>query len=763
MRTQQASRRMGLAVLAGGLSFVGQAAATELIVDGSFENTEASSNPVVRVGGRDNPGVGEGWSTFSTYLYSTQYAMPGPAGAGAAFLRPYPSGTYGITRSSQEMVQLVSLTAGTTLTPAKIDAGSGRFTMSAWFSSYLAQGDYSDLTLEFLDASGEVVGETLSLGGQEFVAEVPTNANSKYGNAKEWGRDVREGTIPSGAREARVRIVSTSVGGAPDGYVDVVSLDVTDTALVTPAVIAADPGNGAVGVGPVVNLSITLEDRTTAVDPGSIRLFLNEAAVTPVIEKIDARTTVRYAAGVLPALSEHTYRIVFGDTGTPSRQTTNEFRFTTASFLTLPTALRTPLGSENAAQPGFNVAVYQVDPIPVEDLPPLQVNLPASVAFLETVLTGDVGPNVADLSGAASGNTYTVPGRINWITSGGTTANFPDDEPFPGIPGVNGLEQSFVHEIETYIRFPAAGYYQMGINNEDAFRLTAATSGVTTLQVTAPTSLVLPCVPIATNITQLQFGGSLPSSPLSGQVVYATPDGNPEDACSLGSMGGLAGKIVLLDRGESSCDSATKAQQAQEAGAIAVLQITSGDTGFPFRLGDIQAGITIPVLVIAEAFGGAQLKSLLAGNTPVTVTVQTDTHPRLAEWDGPKGFGAVDVAFGFAVAEPGLYPFRLVAGQEGGNANLEWFTVQPDGTRILLNDDSNPNALRTFRARNETTTPPRFQPPIVSASGITLSWTGTGTLEEATSVQGPWSAAPSQANPQTVPATGAIKVFRVRQ
>jgi len=84
---------MGLAVLAGGLAFVGSAEATELITDGSFENTSPSSNPIVKVGGSDNPGVGGGWSTFSTYLYSTLYTMPGPAGSGLQFLRPYPSGT----------------------------------------------------------------------------------------------------------------------------------------------------------------------------------------------------------------------------------------------------------------------------------------------------------------------------------------------------------------------------------------------------------------------------------------------------------------------------------------------------------------------------------------------------------------------------------------------------------------------------------------------------------------------------------------------
>src|SRR2546421_7691152 len=147
MRNNRPTRRMGLAILAGGLAFVGTADATELIADGSFENTTPSSSPIVKVGGTAKPGVGGGWSSFSTYLYSTLYTLPGPAGSGAQFLRPYPSGTYGITQSSQTMTQLVSLTASTTLTAAKIDSGLGRFTLSAWFSSYLAQGDYSDLTL----------------------------------------------------------------------------------------------------------------------------------------------------------------------------------------------------------------------------------------------------------------------------------------------------------------------------------------------------------------------------------------------------------------------------------------------------------------------------------------------------------------------------------------------------------------------------------------------------------------------------------------
>ena len=42
----------------------------------------------------------------------------------------------------------------------------------------------------------------------------------------------------------------------------------------------------------------------------------------------------------------------------------------------------------------------------------MQVDLPASIGFSEAVLAGLVGPNVANLAGAAAGNTFEVPGVV---------------------------------------------------------------------------------------------------------------------------------------------------------------------------------------------------------------------------------------------------------------------------------------------------------------------------------------------------------------
>lgn len=762
MKPRNSHHRMGLAILSGGLAFVGTASATELLLDSSFENTVASSSPVIKVGGVPNPGVGQGWSTFSTYLYSTQYTLSGPENSGAGYLRPYAPGVNGIAQSSTNTYQTVSLLTGT-LTPAKIDAGQATFTVSAWFSSYLSQGDYNELTLLFMNEAGQEVGTSEILGGADFIQAIPTGSNSKYENAKDWARDVRTGTVPAGARMARVSLQSTARAGSPDGYVDVVSLDVVDTALTVPALTAATPGNNSIGVGPVVNLAVSLQDRVTSVNPATIRLFLDDQPVTPTITKSQGQTDVTYAAGVLPALSSHTYRIIFGDTSTPSFTQTNSFSFTVANYLTLPESLATPLGSEDATKPGFSVKVFQVETIVGGEPVPIQANIPASIGFLESVLSGLGGPNQADLSTASTTNQIVVPGVINWVNATGVPANFPDDTPFPGIPGMTSSEDSFVHEITTYLRFPAAGFYQLGVNNEDAFRLTSGVTGVQTLRIKGTTEFVVPCVPVATNITQLTFGGALPSTPITAPIVYGTPSGSPDEACNLAGKTALAGKIVLIDRDANAglCSSADKAEQAQLAGALAVILITPDDIGFPFRLNDVNPNVKIPVLVIADAFGGTELKTLLKQAANLTGTIQTDTQPRIAEWDGPKSFGAVDVTSGFAVPKAGVYPIRLVAGQEGGRANLEFFSIKANGNRVLVNDSNDPEAIRAYRARTEIVAPPKFNAPTLANGNLTLSWTGSGVLQEAPGANGAWIPSANQSNPQSVPATGAGRFFRV--
>jgi hypothetical protein len=48
-----------------------------------------------------------------------------------------------------------------------------------------------------------------------------------------------------------------------------------------------------------------------------------------------------------------------------------------------------------------------------------------------------------------------------------------------------------------------------------------------------------------------------------------------------------------------------------------------------------------------------------------------------------------------------------------------------------------------------------------TATTATLSWTGGGTLQEATAITGPWTTSASQSNPQTINLSVATKFYRV--
>jgi hypothetical protein len=74
-----------------------------------------------------------------------------------------------------------------------------------------------------------------------------------------------------------------------------------------------------------------------------------------------------------------------------------------------------------------------------------------------------------------------------------------------------------------------------------------------------------------------------------------------------------------------------------------------------------------------------------------------------------------------------------------------------------------------FQAGKDGYTPPdnggsdlKFGAIVLANGQVTISWTGTGTLQEAAAITGPWAASPSQANPQTVAATGT-KFYRLTQ
>ncbi|HEX7654786.1 MAG TPA: hypothetical protein VF607_14860, partial [Verrucomicrobiae bacterium] len=54
-------------------------------------------------------------------------------------------------------------------------------------------------------------------------------------------------------------------------------------------------------------------------------------------------------------------------------------------------------------------------------------------------------------------------------------------------------------------------------------------------------------------------------------------------------------------------------------------------------------------------------------------------------------------------------------------------------------------------------------PAVLTLQGHQLSWTSSGVLQQAASLNGPWSDAPSQNNPQTLDLTNSAQFYRLRQ
>ncbi len=67
----------------------------------------------------------------------------------------------------------------------------------------------------------------------------------------------------------------------------------------------------------------------------------------------------------------------------------------------------------------------------------------------------------------------------------------------------------------------------------------------------------------------------------------------------------------------------------------------------------------------------------------------------LGEFNASGGRGVAESAFQFYVQQPGFYGFRTVYEQGGGGAVLQWYMINPDGTRVLLNDTN--SALKAYQ------------------------------------------------------------------
>ena len=186
---------------------------------------------------------------------------------------------------------------------------------------------------------------------------------------------------------------------------------------------------------------------------------------------------------------------------------------------------------------------------------------------------------------------------------------------------------------------------------------------------------------------------------------------------------------------------------AQTNGALAAIVINQPAQGFPFVMNGTPTGngkITIPALNVSGYKGDRALWT----NANLTASIGASQAIELGGADFGKGMGWIN--FSVTVPAAGLYPLNLIWYNGGGGAGIEFASYLPDGTRILVNDASNPSSLKAFRAVTAVTRPTVS----VSRSGGTVTITYSGTLQSSSTVNGTYVNVPGATSPYPVP-TGA--------
>ena len=336
-------------------------------------------------------------------------------------------------------------------------------------------------TYVFLDATNppnELLLQWTDLTNSEHRAYWGTNGISlgTDGTASRY----RMGPLPPAGQWVRLEVPANRVGleGCTlrgmsfmlfDGRA---TWDYSGITVAPPSPGSAPPGLTTSTVPPIITsystspfgISVELIDGTDRVKSDSIKITLDGAAVVPTINTTGAVTTIQYdATALLASGSGHIVKLEFADTATPSVTRSYPLDFVVPKYALVPPEFAAAPGTVDTAKPGFKIRPYQT-----------AANNPDRLAWTEEQLAGLKGTNLANLTEADSNGYLVRDAVINFDMSTGA-GNFPDDMPFPGLPGTgprDGGKGNSATEVLTFLQFPKPGLYLMGVNSDDGFRVT---------------------------------------------------------------------------------------------------------------------------------------------------------------------------------------------------------------------------------------------------------------------------------------------------
>jgi hypothetical protein len=130
----------------------------------------------------------------------------------------------------------------------------------------------------------------------------------------------------------------------------------------------------------------------------------------------------------------------------------------------------------------------------------------------------------------------------------------------------------------------------------------------------------------------------------------------------------------------------------------------------------------------------------------------------LGEYDGVRTAG--DTRFPVFVRDAGIYPLRTIWQEGTGSANIELFSVKPDGTPALINDTAN-GGLKSYRSGVAPDKPPPGLSIRHVGNNVELNWLPPGLILQHSDNLSIWQDLPNAVAPYVTPAIGR-KYYRLK-
>ncbi len=285
-------------------------------------------------------------------------------------------------------------------------------------------------------------------------------------------------TLPSAL--GRFALGARTGGSFDNHFID--NLSITTTRTNMPFVESYSPVVAV--VRPDASVNVVLKDSTTAVVTNSIQLLFdgtNVVSSSTIVQSSPTTTIAFDPPGLMAGNSSHTVTLIYADDATPTPNTNSfQWSFAVSSYSTLPTNLIAAPTMFDTNSPGFLVRFGQVT----------DNNQPGNLARAEQQLAGlIIDPNTSlPAVNSADPNIVTVPANLVGTNDAAYTyletnvinygypqgqGNFTTDLVMPGLPGTSSDQHNYALDAVTYLHL-TPGFYSLGVNSADGFRLTAS-------------------------------------------------------------------------------------------------------------------------------------------------------------------------------------------------------------------------------------------------------------------------------------------------